>query len=97
VDARRSEGAPGAGVEIRVHDRGRGIPAEVLPRIFDPFFTTKPLGQGTGLGLAIANRIVASHGGHLEVDSVVGRGTVVAMWLPADPAALEPSSPGVIA
>jgi two-component system, NtrC family, sensor kinase len=63
-------------------DTGSGMSAEVLERAFDPFFTTKPPGSGSGLGLSICDGIVRSHGGHVSVDSVVGRGTTVTVLLP---------------
>ncbi len=67
---------------ISVADTGSGIAPENLRRIFDPFFTTKPVGQGTGLGLSVSHNIVAKHGGRLEVESVLGRGTRFRVNLP---------------
>jgi two-component system, NtrC family, sensor kinase len=67
---------------IRVADTGCGIPPEHLNRIFEPFFTTKPAGQGTGLGLSVSYSIVRKHGGRIEVESVVGRGTSFIVLLP---------------
>jgi signal transduction histidine kinase/HAMP domain-containing protein len=60
-------------VGVRITDDGPGIPEEALPRIFEPFFTTKPRGEGTGLGLSIVHRIVAKHGGRIDVDSRPGQ------------------------
>jgi len=76
--------APGSNGDIRIEvsDTGKGIPPEVRQRIFDPFFTTKPIGQGTGLGLSISYGIVRDHGGKIEVDSEVGRGTTFIVTLP---------------
>jgi signal transduction histidine kinase len=73
---------------IEVADTGAGIPAHVLPHIFDPFYTTKPIGEGTGLGLSVSCRIVADHGGRIEVESEEGRGALfrVVLPLPAPPA-----------
>jgi CheY-like chemotaxis protein len=76
-------GAAGATVILEVSDTGPGIPRDLIPRIFDPFFTTKPVGVGTGLGLTICHGIVTALGGHIEVDSVVGKGTTFRVLLPA--------------
>ncbi len=69
-------------VAIDVTDTGRGIAARVLGSIFDPFFTTKGEGEGTGLGLSITKAAVEGHGGRLQVESVVGKGTTFTVWLP---------------
>ena len=63
-------------------DSGCGISPEHLHRIFDPFFTTKPEGQGTGLGLSVSYGIIASHGGQIEVNSEVGKGSTFTVYLP---------------
>ena len=73
----------GARVVLEVADTGLGIPAEHLAKIFEPFFTTKEVGAGTGLGLAVCYGIVKEHGGHVAVDSTVGRGTTFTLMLPA--------------
>ena len=67
-------------VMLRVSDNGCGIPLAIRERIFDPFFSTKP--SGTGLGMAIARRIVESHQGSIEIDSVEGQGCSVTLVLP---------------
>ena len=79
----------GSIVTVEVGDTGAGIPPQVLPRIFDPFFTTKPIGEGTGLGLAVSCRIVADHGGQIDVESEVGRGSVFRVALPSAPATIR--------
>ena len=70
-------------VTLTVRDDGIGIPEEHLAHIFEPFYTTKESG-GSGLGLAISQNIVERHGGSIEVDSVVGRGTTFRIVLPVD-------------
>ena len=75
---RTGEGAEG--VWVSVEDTGGGIPQEQINRIFEPFFTTKK--KGTGLGLMIVQRIVRAHGGRIELESNVGRGTTFRVWLP---------------
>ena len=69
-------------VVIRISDTGAGIPEEHLSKLFNPFFTTKPVGQGTGLGLSISYGIIQKHGGRIDVDSTVGRGTTFTIYLP---------------
>ena len=69
-------------VGISIQDSGMGIPQENLRKIFDPFFTTKEIGKGTGLGLSICYKIVARHGGKIEVSSQVGVGTTFTVILP---------------
>jgi two-component system NtrC family sensor kinase len=73
----------GNAVELRIHDNGIGIPAEIKDKLFQPFFTTKPTGEGTGLGLSISYDIVTQqHGGTIEVDSRVGEFTEFTVRLP---------------
>lgn len=67
-------------VWVSVTDTGGGIPQEQINRIFEPFYTTKK--KGTGLGLMIVQRIVRAHGGRIELESHVGRGTTFRLWLP---------------
>jgi signal transduction histidine kinase len=74
----------GTDVVIKISDDGPGISPDVLPRIFDPFFTTKDVGQGSGLGLSIVHGIVERHGGRIDVDSGLGRGTTFTVTLPQD-------------
>ena len=67
---------------LEVRDTGCGMDEAVKRRLFEPFFTTKQAGKGTGLGLAMVSRIVASHGGSIDVDSVPGSGTRFRIWFP---------------
>ncbi|MBI4970880.1 MAG: PAS domain S-box protein [Candidatus Omnitrophica bacterium] len=69
-------------IAIDVEDNGAGIPPAVLPEIFNPFFTTKEVGKGTGLGLSLVHEIIERHGGRIDVQSEVGKGTVFQVLLP---------------
>jgi len=73
-------GETSEGVWVSVMDTGGGIPQEQINRIFEPFYTTKK--KGSGLGLMIVQRIVRAHGGRIELESQVGRGTTFRIWLP---------------
>ena len=67
---------------LTVEDNGCGIPEDVLPHVFEPFYTTKGVGDGTGLGLSQVYGIVSQNGGHITVESQVGEGTSISLWLP---------------
>ena len=73
----------GEHVVISIADTGGGIPEGIRARIFDPFFTTKEVGRGTGQGLSIVrNVIVKGHGGELDFDTELGKGTTFYVRLP---------------
>jgi signal transduction histidine kinase/HAMP domain-containing protein len=88
---------PGKWTCVRVRDTGVGIAPEHLAHIFEPFFTTKDIGKGTGLGLATTYGIVQQHGGWIDVDSEVGKGTVFRVFFPwvaaQQPAMVHPQQP----
>ncbi|MFL6533842.1 MAG: response regulator [Pseudomonas sp.] len=73
---------PGDYVVLSVQDTGCGMPEAVINRAFDPFFTTKPIGQGTGLGLSMIYGFSKQSRGHVTIDSEVGKGTTVNLYLP---------------
>ncbi|UZE20615.1 response regulator [Pseudomonas sp. B21-054] len=73
---------PGDYVVLSVQDSGCGMPEAVINRAFDPFFTTKPIGQGTGLGLSMIYGFSKQSHGHVTIDSEVGKGTTVNLYLP---------------
>ena len=72
------------GIIMEITDTGAGIPAELLPKIFELFVTTKPSGKGTGLGLVVCQEIIKAHRGTIDIESQVGQGTCVRIFLPAD-------------
>jgi len=72
---------PGDWVELIIRDTGEGIDAKILPHIFESFFTTRE-GRGSGLGLHIVQRVLESHGGHIEVESQPGVGTAFRLYFP---------------
>lgn len=77
-------------IRITVADNGCGIEAQALARIFDPFFTLQDVGKGTGLGLTVSQEIIASYGGHIEVESQVGVGSSFTVCLPVPELASGP-------
>jgi signal transduction histidine kinase/ActR/RegA family two-component response regulator len=83
-------------VRISVSDTGCGMPPDVLERAFEPFFTTKPVGKGTGLGLSQIFGFAHQSGGEVGIDSEVGQGTIVSIYLPrteaAAPVRLHPAA-----
>ncbi len=76
------EARPGRFVRISVQDTGSGMAPEVAAKAFEPFFTTKPIGQGTGLGLSQVFGFVRQLGGHVSIESELGLGTEIALFLP---------------
>ncbi len=86
-------GPEGDYVAVRVKDSGDGIAPEDLPRIFEPFFTTKDIGEGTGLGLSVTYGIVQEHGGWIEVQSEIKKGSTFTVYLAPGATAASPERP----
>ncbi len=87
---RVSTSQEGGDAVVRISDTGSGIPAEIRDKIFDQFFTTKDVGRGTGQGLSIAHGVVVGkHGGTIDLESEVGKGTTFIVRLPLQASALE--------
>jgi signal transduction histidine kinase len=82
--------APGDHVALAVIDTGIGIPDDVLPRVFEPFFTTKERGKGSGLGSAQVFGFAKQSGGGVRIDTRVGEGTSVKVYLPRAEVATDP-------
>ena len=76
-------------VLVTIDDRGTGIPKEHLAKVFDPYFTTKQ--RGSGLGLAVTYSIINKHGGHITLESTLGKGTTFRLYLPATDKKLVPA------
>ncbi|MBI4847883.1 MAG: PAS domain S-box protein [Nitrospirae bacterium] len=72
-------------VRITFHDRGTGIPQEIMDKVMNPFFSTKPANVGTGLGLSISHSIIANHNGNIRLSSVKNKFTKVIIELPVNP------------
>lgn len=80
--AMRPGARPGSFLLLEVRDTGCGMPPQIINRIFEPFFTTKEPGKGTGLGLSTMVGVVRNHGGFVEVESTVGKGSTFRVYLP---------------
>jgi signal transduction histidine kinase len=93
---RPEEPVPGEYVMVAISDTGTGMPPDVVKRVFEPFFTTKEVGKGSGLGLAQAYGFVKQSGGGIRIDTVVGEGTSIRVYLPRVEGGAEDLSQGPI-
>ncbi len=95
--SRRPGFVEGHYVGVSVTDTGTGMDEQILEKVFEPFFTTKPIGQGTGLGLSMVYGFAKQSNGHVLIDSAVGSGTSVTIFLPAaDGAPADQQTPGPV-
>jgi two-component system NtrC family sensor kinase len=74
----------GGGIAITVADNGTGMDKATLNRVFEEYFTTKPVGRGSGIGMAVSKSLIEQGGGRIGVESELGAGTTVTVWLPVD-------------
>ena len=74
---------------VRVSDTGVGMEPEMIAKVIEPFFTTKPIGQGTGLGLSMIYGFIKQTNGHVVIESTVGTGTRVSLYIPRFQGKLE--------
>jgi PAS domain S-box-containing protein len=94
VSAEHSAGlAPGEYVRLLVEDEGEGMSAETLAAAVEPFYSTKERGKGTGLGLSMVHGLAAQSGGALRLESRLGEGTIVSLWLPVGESEIEVQAP----
>ncbi|MCP4711666.1 MAG: response regulator, partial [Planctomycetes bacterium] len=84
------ETTPGNYIQVTVTDTGTGMPPEILEKVFEPFFTTKEVGKGSGLGLSMVYGFAKQSGGHITIDSEVGHGTTVNLYMPRSENATAP-------
>jgi len=98
--AQHPDAQAGTFVCLSVSDTGHGMDAETMDRMFEPFFTTKEIGKGTGMGLATVYGVLKQHGGWIEVESAVGKGTTIHNYFPLSgptsaeaPAEAAPAAP----
>jgi two-component system, cell cycle sensor histidine kinase and response regulator CckA len=88
---------PGSYVMLGIRDTGSGMDTQTRDRVFEPFFTTKAKGKGTGLGLPTVYGIVDQSGGAISIDTAVGRGTSIRIYLPVTLSTEEPARPEPVA